>query len=236
VTTFSFLAASDDDKVILPSDIGFSDNGNINIIAANYNTEFSQLMIFNPNKSLIAKSTYYYAAFWYLAKDPYQDQFLFSADLSVQRLGLINGELQFTGLYIDPDIIYDPVQLRGETFGAVFVGYNKVIYFSMRGKIFKITPSGVSEQIYKDQQFTDITSIIANKDSRTIYLADYGTIKALTNGKATTLVGPTSVSDNRDGVGRNTDVHANRLTFGKSENVIYFSDFGANAIRKLTLN
>jgi hypothetical protein len=236
VTTLSLPAATGSNRILGPTDIGISNNGDINIIGSNYDSEYSQFWRFKADKSLTATVTYFFAAFGALAKDPYMDQFLLSAGLTVQKLGMVNGEIRFTGVDINSDILYDDVQLRGETFGSIFVGYNKVIYFSMRGKIFKVTPGGVSEQIYKDQHFTYISSIIVNKDSRTVYVADDGAIKAISNGKATTLVGPTSVFDNRDGVGRNADVHANRLAFGKTENIIYFSDYGANAIRKLTLN
>jgi hypothetical protein len=75
---------------------------------------------------------------------------------------------------------------------------------------------------------------VATKDSQTLYIAESGAIKAVTDGKIRYLVGPHKELKGKDGVGANADVYAAKLALSKDESTLYFSD-GHTTIRKLLL-
>ena len=124
---------------------------------------------------------------------------------------------------------------RGFSWDAIAIGYNKVVYFASGGIIYKYTPGGVTERVFADLNFSNITSMILNKDSRTMYVADNGYIKRIDSGKLTVLAGPLGTKDGRDGANLTADVYANTLALGKGENIIYFTDQMANTVRSISL-
>jgi hypothetical protein len=124
---------------------------------------------------------------------------------------------------------------RGNPFVTnLFCGYNGVKYIVMNNKtIYKLTLTGVFTRIYRNLVFRNITSIIGTKDSRTLYVADLGTIKTISNNKLTYLAGPQPPGDGGDGIGSSADVHATRLFLSKDEGTLYFTD--EDAVRKMYL-
>jgi hypothetical protein len=109
-----------------------------------------------------------------------------------------------------------------------------VKYVSDGQFIYKLTPSGVSQRIFKhldpERTFSGITCIVANKYSRTLYVADAGYIKRIDSGKLTTIAGPKFWQDDPG-----ADVHAFYLALSKDESTLYFSDPVAKTIRKIRL-
>jgi hypothetical protein len=193
-----------------------------------------------PTVKLTAAIEPFYAIFKGLAKDPYEDAFWSSFNSSIIKFqkstptGEIGTDaLRFTNDFLSPD---EPEQNHW-SFETLFVGYNKVTYFATPAHIYAHLPSGYSKEIFTNLTFTNITSIIANKDSHTIYVADKGYIKRIDDGRMSIVAGPNpTYYDSRDGVGSKADVHAFDLALGESEHVLYFSDPVASAIRKVILN
>jgi hypothetical protein len=122
------------------------------------------------------------------------------------------------------------------TYPALFPGYNGVIYFAYKGKLYKHSKDNTGSVIFPDLTFNNITCIAANKDSRTLYIADGGYIKRIDSGKLSIIAGPNATyTDSRDGVGFKADVNAQYLALSKDESTLYFSDARADAIRKIIL-
>lgn len=238
VSTLQLQANGNGERIYNPTWIGLDDSDNLHVICLNVDAAegYSQSWIFGSNGNVVASWWYWYGYFSCLAKDPYENTLWFSdgTDIGEHKVGA-GGRIGID--YVKYDMSKLPnTNERGRTFDAMFVGYNAVKYVALRDKIYKLTPGGIFERIFTNFTFSQISSIIANKDSRTIYVADDGAIRKIENNKITTLVGPnTAHPDYRDGVGANADVHAGQLVLGKGENVIYFTDNFAQTIRKLTL-
>lgn len=81
--------------------------------------------------------------------------------------------------------------------------------------------------------FRNITAIVGTKDSRSLYIADLGTIKALSNNKLSYFAGPQPPHDGGDGIGSSADVRATKLALSKDEGTLYFTD--ENTVRKIYL-
>jgi hypothetical protein len=91
--------------------------------------------------------------------------------------------------------------------------------------LYKLTPSGLFTQIYRNLNLSGVRNLVATKDSRTIYLVQNGAIKALFNGKLQYIAGPNpNYHDGRDGVGSSADVYAHNLALSKDESTLYFTD------------
>jgi hypothetical protein len=237
VSTFE-IPKPGDIPLMQPSYIGIQQNGFVNIICEG-EEGFSEARIYTPDGKLTAAISPFYAIFKGLAKDPYQDAFWSSFNSSIIKFqkstptGEIGTDaLQFTNDFLSPD---EPQQNHW-SFETLFVGYNKVTYFATPAHIYAHLQSGYTKEIFTNLTFTSITSIIANKDSHTIYVADNGYIKRIDDGRMSIVAGPNpTYHDNRDGVGSKADVHAFSLALGESEHVLYFSDLVASSIRKVIL-
>jgi hypothetical protein len=234
VSTFG-IPKPGDIKLYQPKYIGITKSGIVNVI--DMTSASDEARVYDSNGTLVTTAAYIYANFNTLTKDPYEDVFWFNQGLSIQKF-LSNGmyerigtdPLQFTNKYLPPFPELIPF------FRALAVGYNKVTYFTFHNQIYKHTPEDVGQLIFPDLQFTKTTSIVINKDSRTIYVADGGYIRRIDDGRMTTIAGPNKTfTDSRDGVGFKADVDAQYLALSKDEGTLYFSDALANAIRKIIL-
>ncbi|MBL4674699.1 MAG: hypothetical protein JKY70_00580 [Mucilaginibacter sp.] len=220
-----------------PTSVGVDDAGNIYVLSIIVD-QAGQSYIFNKQNTFTAGYEVTYTALGALAKDPYSDFFWFSSGNNIGKLIVAsNGSIGKDYIPYNNGLLTEDEQRRGQTFKGLFVGRNKVIYFSIGSRLFKYTPGGVTAQLYPNLPLGNITSIVLNADSRTIYLAADGKIKKIVDGKLTVLAGPNSIaSDGRDGAGLKADVHASSLALGDHENSLYFSDSKTNTIRKLMLN
>jgi hypothetical protein len=219
-----------------PKYIGITKSGTINIIATDPGEGFSEGRIYKPDGTLVILNTYFYAIFVTLAKDPYEDVFWFNSGPSTRKF-LPDGSGSIGTNFLEYNNEFLPEFPESHPFfRGLFVGYNKVTYFTYNNQIYKHTPSNIGALIFPNLFFNNITCIIANKDSRTIYVADNGYIRRIDDGRLSTIAGPNNTNpDGRDGVGFKADVNAEYLALGKDESTLYFSDTKANAIRKIVL-
>jgi hypothetical protein len=225
-------------EIRLPEYVGEDDKKSMHIICAeNSDSEaYSESWVYNANHDFVARASGTYTVEASLAKDPYQDVFWFSRGYQIERHISTAAYAIGVAPYYSESKLFPPFTERGNSFKGLFVGRNKVIYFSNGSRLFKHTPSGTDAQIYKDLSLGSVTSIVLNADCQTIYLAADGYIECIANGKLTKLAGPNSANpDGRDGVGFKADVHAFSLALGDHENMLYFSDTKSNTIRKLML-
>jgi hypothetical protein len=234
VTTLPLQAPPD--QSLRPAYVGIDNAGKIHIISAN-DDQAGLTFIYNADGSIANEGGYTYTYLGPLAKDPHNDFFYFSEGTGiVKHLANAGGGIGTGNVNYDQSLLTDDEHRRGQFLHGLFVGSNAVIYFATTSRLFKYTPGGVTEQIVPTLQLGSITSIILNKDSRTIYLAASGKIEKIDGGKLTVLAGPnTTTPDGRDGVGFKADVNAFALALGDHENSIYFSDTKTNTIRKLML-
>lgn len=221
-----------------PEYIGFTSNGNMHVICENVDDAdgYSKSWVFSPSGAVISSYWYMYGYFSCLAKDPYEDVLWYTDGNNIGKHKVINDEKIGSDFITYDSSVLPEATEKDRTFTALFVGYNKVKYVALANHLYKLSPAGNFQEVYTNIKFTEITCIIANNDSRTIYVADNGAIRKIENGKATTLVGPNAnYSDSRDGVGAKADVHASYLTLAQGENTIYFTDSYAKGLRKLVL-
>jgi hypothetical protein len=218
-----------------PEYVGVSKAGIINVICIS-NEGFSESRIYKADGTFDFAIAPFYAIFGTLAKDPYGDFFWFGQDgglvkflITPDRGWIGTDPPTFTNEYLE----YPESEERHRNVSALAVGYNKVMYFAYGDHLYQHLPNGYTARIFKNLDLGSITSIILNKDSRTIYLAASGYIKRIDNGKLTVIAGPDGLNTGRDGVGRKADVYAQSLAMGKTENEIYFSDTHVHTIRKI---
>lgn len=219
-----------------PTSVGVDDAGSVHVLS--YLVDQAGLTyIFNKQGDFTAGYEATYTAFGALAKDPYSDFFWFSSSNNIlKHLVNADGSTGSDDIPYNKGLLTEDEQGRGQSYRGLFVGRNRVIYFAIGPRLFKYTPSGITLQLYPDLNLGNITSIVLNADSRTIYLAASGKIEKIENGKLTALAGPNpAMPDGRDGTGATADVRASSLALGDHENSIYFSDYGTNTIRKLIL-
>jgi hypothetical protein len=238
VSTVALKPDPDGLKIRLPMYVGEDDKKGMHIICAeNSDSEaYSESWVYNANLDFVARASGTYTIESSLAKDPYQDVFWFSRGYQILRHISTAAYAIGVAPYYSESKLFPPFTERGNSFKGLFVGRNKVIYFSNGSRLFKHTPSGVDAQIDEGLPIGSVTSIVLNADCQTIYLAADGYIECIANGKLTRLAGPNSANpDGRDGVGFKADVHAFSLALGDHENTLYFSDTKTNTIRKLML-
>jgi hypothetical protein len=239
VSTIKLPAAPGGERMLGSAYVGVAKDGTINVITgSNLNSDFPEAWIFRPGEPAFVYSSYY-ATYRTLAKDPYEDIFWFTDGFSMEKFrknntfgGIGTDRISFDGDSIFPD--FGP----HSSFSAMCIGYNKVKYLSDGYFLYKYTPDGKSQRIFKElgvEGFTNIRCMVVNKDGRTLYIVDAGYIRRIDQGKVTTIAGPNASHDNRDGIGKQADVHASYLALSKDEGTLYFSDYQANAIRKITL-
>jgi hypothetical protein len=137
--------------------------------------------------------------------------------------------VQKDSVFQDPNIGLSPI-IR-----AFFCGYNGVKYIVLNYKyIYKLTPSGVFTRIFRNLTFNNIHCLVANKDSRSIYIVDDLAIKVISNNQVHYITGPSRRPDAHDGVGTSADVRAVQIALSKDEGTLYFTDT-RSLIRKILL-
>nr|WP_294941706.1 hypothetical protein [uncultured Mucilaginibacter sp.] len=229
-------------------------DGTVNVLtrAGAYPFINTRVFIVKPNGHAITprfKKDYRYT-YLDLEKDPYDDRLWVSGIATdtvnnisfgiLERFTVKNGEIGTETFKTPIDSLTADNKVSPQITGF-FCGYNGVKYIVINGNaIYKLTPSGIFTQIYRNSRFGhettitgSLTSIVATKDSRTIYIADVSTIRSISNGVTRTLVGPQPGRQYKDGIGNQADVNANQLALSKDEGTLYFTD--RNALRKLTL-
>ncbi|MXV51231.1 hypothetical protein GS399_09645 [Pedobacter sp. HMF7647] len=183
-----------------------------------------------------------------LAWDPFTKSFYEGTDFGPPFIHRVGSYYQGYGIDFNKLTYHLPSDYDGRfdspyyTPRGFFFGFNNIIYMilsdpeSLKGDMFKILRDGTPSHIYTDLKFKNVTSIVANHDSRSIYIVDNGAIKVIVNGKLQYITGPNPKHhDSRDGVGTNADVYAYSLALSKDENTLYFTDLNANAVRKVIL-
>jgi hypothetical protein len=241
-------------EVIDAQKIKIQKDGTINFIASDRIFKNSQTTwIVKPSGEVVtpASKTDFKYMYQDLQKDPYTDELWVAGQAKdtvnnkayaiLEKFKISNGKIG-TNTYRVPVDSLTAENMVDPKITSFFCGYNGVKYIVINNiSIYKLTPAGVFTQIYRDIDFNiinnvgieGITSIVATKDSRTIYVANGGRIRSISNGVSRTLVGPNHGRQYQDGVGAQADVHAKQLALSKDENTIYFTD--RNALRKLTL-
>jgi hypothetical protein len=203
-----------------------------------YSTKHDEMRIYSP---ITATQLAGYGNIYYDAKDividPYYPNFVWTIiGSSIRKIMARKSDGYYTIYPLTFTIKVLPDNPRNYTFPALFPGYNGVIYFAYKGKLYKHSKDDTGGKIFPNLTFKNITCIRANKDSRTLYIADDGYIKRIDDGKLTTIAGPNNTyADSRDGIGFNADIYAKYLALSKDESTLYFSDTKANAIRKINL-
>ncbi|MBE9584262.1 hypothetical protein IM792_07375 [Mucilaginibacter sp. JRF] len=219
-----------------PTSVGVDNAGNVHVLS--YLVDQAGLTyIFDKTGKFVAGYESTYTAFGALAKDPYEDFFWFSSSNNILK-HLVNpdGSTGRDNVPYNKNLLTEEEQGRGQSYRGLFIGRNRVVYFTIGARLFKYTPNGVTAQLYPNLNLGDINSIVLNADSRTMYLAAGGKIEKIENGKLTILAGPNSATpDGQDGIGMKADVHAYSLALTDHENSLYFSDYGTNTIRKIML-
>ena len=237
VSTVPIPNASDGRSLTGPKFVRVSKDGSINIISEGRHIIWILKLggALSTPSILTGQGEYY--GITSLEHDTYSDVLWMSTNASFRKfLPDHAGNIGTNPYYVPVDSLkYLPNPYTPYYIQTLYCAYNGIKYLAMDGKhIYKYTPSGLFTEIYKDLKFNGITSIIASKDSRVLYIADQGAIKSIVNGKLQFLVGP----NNRypfgiDGVGSQAGVYAQRLALSKDESTIYFTD--NSSIRKLYL-
>ena len=137
---------------------------------------------------------------------------------------------------VPKDSVYqDPTIGMRPDVDVFFCGYNGVKYIVLNYKyIYKLTPSGVFTRIFKNLSFNNISCLVANKDSRSIYIVDCGAIKVISNNQLHYITGPSKPFDAHDGVGTSADVRAIQIALSNDDGTLYFTDT-RNLVRKVLL-
>lgn len=254
VSTVNIPNNSEGHSLFGPARIRVQKDGTINILTYDVNhVILDKTWIVKPNgqvftpvkKPIIPGSTggNSYNPYTYndLVKDPYTDKVLIGGIYNdhslafgiIENFEIENGTIG-TNTYRVPNDSLNAEDINSREITSFFCGYNKVKYIVINGKhIYKLTPSGQFTQIYRNLEFKAISCIIGTKDSRTLYIADQGKIKAISNNKLTYLVGPQPPHDGGDGIGTSADVYADQLALTKDESTIYFTN--GNRLRQLFL-
>ncbi|MBL4678840.1 MAG: hypothetical protein JKY70_22005 [Mucilaginibacter sp.] len=219
-----------------PKYFGIDNNGAIFIIDQDPAYPHDKAMFYKSSGDFIGGYWSDYYDVKDIVKDPFGNAFYTTFGNQLQRVTLKQSNKTFNYPSVDFTNSFLPDAPGYYTFPAIFMGNNGVIYFVYKGKLYKRSKDGTGAAIFQNLSFTDVTCIMANKDSRTLYIADKGYIRRIDNGILTTITGPNSnYNDSRDGIGIRADVYAKYLALSKDESTIYFSDPKADAIRKIVL-
>lgn len=240
VSTLGVPSARDGSKLLNPYDVVQADDGTVGIFAyqSNYDSKY-KFWVWKPGGLTIAVKANKNANYGGFADDPYHNYY-WTCGLEYTAEGfkgfieqfLPSGKQGVNTYYLPTDSL-DSYDRNFPVVSTIFSAYNGVKYILVNNShLYKYTPSGQLSRIVPNFN-GGVEDIIANKDSRTIYLTSGGKIYSISNNKVTVLVGPRAVSDGRDGVGSSADVHALYLALSKDENTIYFTD--NRMVRKLIL-
>ncbi|MBE9586620.1 hypothetical protein IM792_19380 [Mucilaginibacter sp. JRF] len=243
VTTVKIPLRPDRTSLRNPAVIKIAKDGTMNILALEYTYNFKyRVWIVKPNGELYNPEIKSNEFFVDMGKDPYEDNYWIcgaqttgngSARGLIAKFLTVNDTLGTNPYSPDNNQIVDP---QYPSITGIFCGYNGVKYLVVNQRyIYKLTKSGEFKRIFINYNFRGIYSIIANKDSRTVYVADDGRILAISNNHLQFLVGPRAPYDGRDGVGSSADVRAHHMVLSKDENTLYFTDYSHYTIRKILL-
>ncbi|TSD67918.1 hypothetical protein FFF34_011170 [Inquilinus sp. KBS0705] len=252
VSTVNIPQSTDGQTLRNPSDIVVQSDGTINILT--YDLYFviqHKVWIVKPNGQVLtpdyknppnSHSSYTPYTYNTLVRDPYSNYLLLGGFFNnhynysyplTEKAEIKNGVIGTNEYRLPADSLI-AIDRSTPFLSSLFCGYNGVKYIVMNNKtIYKLTQGGVFTRIYRNLTFHNITSIVGTKDTRTLYIADDGTIKAISNNKLTYLAGPQPPSDGGDGVGSSADVHAAKLSLSKDEGTLYFTD--NETVRKMYL-
>jgi hypothetical protein len=246
VTTVNIPNAADGSALMNPYVLRVAKDGTLNIYADGFG-----MWIVKPDGTVLTPG---HAANATLSPDIERDpsgNFFWMAQVDSKT---VNGKLSFKAylkkLYIDDatgligtspltlnvNAIEEPDRSNFDIFDF-YPGYNGVKYVVInRTKLYKLSSSGVFSRIYKDIAFQEIYSMVSSRDSRTLYLAESGSIRCIANGVHKFLAGPNpTYHDGRDGTGSTADIFAHKLALSKDENTLYFNDLNTSTIRKMQL-
>ncbi|MBE9585844.1 hypothetical protein IM792_15415 [Mucilaginibacter sp. JRF] len=251
VSTVNIPKNNEGHELLGPSTVRVQKNGTINILTYDvYFVTGDKIWIIKPNGDVLTpkyktspdntlQNLYTYND---LQRDPYSDFLLiggiFRGYTGMRSAGVIE-RFEINDNKIGTNAFHTPIEAfdshtANTRITSFFSGYNGVKYIVIDQKqIFKLTKSGVFERIYKNLSFQRITSIVANKDSRTLYIAELGKLMAITNGKLVFLAGQQKPHDGGDGVGSSADVGAHKLALSKDEGTLYFTN--NSSVRKMLL-
>ncbi|MDR6945272.1 hypothetical protein [Mucilaginibacter pocheonensis] len=250
VSTVNIPKSDDGQSLVDPSIIRITKDGTMNILCVAYRNLKHPVWIIKPDGKVLTPPKHsdadkkYSYEYLDLEKDPYTN-FLWIGGVRytyINNVGYATGELEKFLIdgqgTIGTDIIFAPTQITGGQLPVItsfFCGYNAVKYVVMAWRVnYKYTADGKFAPLNFDKPFSDVSSIIATKDSRTLYVAQSGIISSIFNGKVTYLVGPHKNLHGKDGIGVDADVYAFKLALSKDESTLYFTD-GYASVRKLIL-
>ncbi|MBD1363093.1 hypothetical protein IDJ77_04650 [Mucilaginibacter sp. ZT4R22] len=206
---------------LLPEAVGISPGGTLYIVSTGYG-----IRIYNKEKGIdvydrIANSD----SNLDLEKDS-KGVMWFVSDVSLGKI---------TGTTIQRNVVnFSSLLAPNESLRGIGTGPNGVKYVSTATQLFKITNDGKITRLFQNERFVFISGIAVTKDGNTIYLAEGNKIKKIVGNTITTICGPLSAADGRDGVGAAADVVAANLALSNSETALFVSDT-RNTIRKITL-
>lgn len=232
-----------------PWGIGITTDGTINVTGRNEN-DYMRAWIFRPGVTAIVTGripTIAYNSVVNTLSPDLAGNFWYTDYVGLRRCTVNSEEkLSTVTIVLHRNQLAEPERSQAEIAWTFRFAHNGVIYLCPQyldalkqlwvgDHLYKYTPAGGLKRVYETLQFRFITSILSTKDSKTLYVADFGNIYRIYNGKATFLVGNTGqFGDGRDGVGRGADVNAFHMALSKDENTIYFTD-RSHRVRKLML-
>ncbi len=242
VSTVNIPAVANGNAFIRPKCVQVSKDGTLNILRDPYFNDTYVVWIVKPNGQILTPQSHNkYYRYFDLQPDPYNETIWLGGARTIASRPVIEKFKIGDDGRIGTNPYHAPIDsLTGDGkrypyITSLFCAANGVKYIVINNThIYKYTKSGVFTQIFRSLKFNYITSIIANRDSRSIYIADKGDIKTITDGKLTYLVGYNRVSEQLDGVGNKASVYAIYLALSNDENTIYFTD-ASSRVRKLIL-
>ncbi|NCD71232.1 NHL repeat-containing protein [Mucilaginibacter agri] len=251
VSTVTIPQSSDGKTMLQPLAVRVAKDGTINILVAEspLNPKH-KVWILKPNGQLITPAYHSTDDHYYdIEKDPYNDYMWFCGAAPVYSdthvltgyIGDVEKFILNAGGNIGIDRYHPPgdslttADKQAPFFSTFYCGYNGVKYLAISKNIYKLTSSGEFTRINRDVFSGYIYSIVATRDSRTLYIIADAAIYSLSNGVVKYLVGPHYNLNGKDGVGKDADVSARCLALSKDESSLYFTDFLNHSVRRLFL-
>jgi len=206
---------------LLPEAVGISPGGTLYIVSTGYG-----IRIYNKERGIdiynrIANSD----SNLDIEKDS-KGVMWFVSDVSLGKI---------TGTTIQRNVVnFSSLLAPYEYLRGIANGPNGLKYVSTATQLFKVTKEGKVTRIFQNEKFTFISGIAVTKDGNTIYLADGNAVKKISANTISTICGPLSSADGRDGIGAAADVVAANIALSNSETALFVSDT-RNTIRKVML-
>lgn len=241
VCTLGVPSARDGSRLLNPYYVKQAEDGTVAIFAYQFEYDLKyKFWVWKPGGLTIAVKASKNGSYGGLSDDPYNNyywtcglEYVVGGFRGFIEKFLPSGKQGVDTFYLPEDRLL-PADQSFPVVSHIYSAYNGVKYLVVNNThIYKYTPSGELSRIAIPFTFGIIDDLIANKDSRTLYVASGGRIYSITNNIVHRLVGPHAVGDGRDGVGDEADVHALGLALSKDENTIYFTD--NRMVRKLIL-